>query len=329
MEWVLRPAGGCNLKFNIRKHCKLLTWKDSGNKIQNSSLIYYFASPIMQSVASELKSRREEQNIPLAQIAEDTRISLRYLESLEEGRYADLPGGIYNRAFLRAYCERLNIDQKEIIRRYEEEISPLAEKIPKSKVHIPPQSPARRPNSLLIWSAILLILAAVIFFNKKWFAAVFSPYFHAQAPDIRFETPKQPAISPPSSTLPSNPESSAQLPSTPLKDPDKTPAIPSDGNLDTTLATGKQPLQLELIGIENCWISLYRDGISALRKEIAPGEVQSFNATEKYFIIIGNAGGIRMKINGKSLKSFGHSGEVRKLLIDLKTLPDLIDPNAG
>jgi hypothetical protein len=99
--------------------------------------------------------------------------------------------------------------------------------------------------------------------------------------------------------------------------------------LDAALSTAKQPLQLEIIGIEKCWVSILRDNIPALRKEIAPGEVQSLDAAEKFFIIIGNAGGIRLKVNGKSLKSTGRSGEVLKLLIDEKTLPDLLDPNAG
>jgi cytoskeleton protein RodZ len=300
----------------------------------------------MESVSSELRSQREKQNISLAQIAEDTRISLRHLESLEEGRYSDLPGGIYTRAFLRTYCERLNIDQKEILRRYEEERSPQVAKSTKSKAPVSSlQSPAQRSNSVLIWSAILLILAAVAFFNRNWFAAVFSPYFHTRAPGIRFEAPKQPAISPPSSvvqtsplpveqphppsTLPSTPEASAQLHTAPLKDSDQMAKTSAGGKLDTTLSAVKQPLQLELIGIERCWISVLSDGMPALRKEIAPGEVQSLNATEKFFIIIGNAGGMRLKVNGKLLKSTGHSGEVRKLLIDEKTLPDLLDPNAG
>jgi cytoskeleton protein RodZ len=298
----------------------------------------------MASVASELKSQREKQNISLAHIAEDTRISLRYLESLEEGRYADLPGGIYTRAFLRAYCERLNIDQKEILRRYEEEISPLVEKFPKSKVHIPPQSPAQRPNAIISWISLLLILTAVIFFNRNWFVSVFSPYFHTRVPSLRFEAPKEPALSPPSSVqsspqpfeqpplssaLSSTPETPAQLPTAPLKNPDQTAATPAGNKLDTALSVAKQPLQLDLIGIEKCWISIFRDNIPALRKEIAPGEIQSLKATEKFFVIIGNAGGIRLKVNGKSLKATGRSGEVRKLLIDEKTLPDLLDPNAG
>jgi cytoskeleton protein RodZ len=301
----------------------------------------------MESVASELKSRREKLNISLAQISEDTRISLRHLESLEDGRYEDLPGGMYNRAFLRAYCERLNIDQKEIVRRYEEEIFPLVEKLPKSRVHIPPQRPSFRLNPVIIWGVMLLISAVGILFSKKWIAPIFSPYFsHTSTPNVRFEPPKQLVVpppasvdqsgysplkqSPPASALPTTPETADQTPSISLKSSEQpataaTPGIKSDASL----SAARQPLQLEVSGTEKCWISIFRDGIPALRKQIEPGEVQSLNAAEKFFIVIGNAGGIRLKINGKPLKSLGQSGEVRRLLIDLKTLPDLLDPTAG
>jgi cytoskeleton protein RodZ len=300
----------------------------------------------MESVASELKSRREKLKISLAQISEDTRISLRHLESLEEGRYEDLPGGMYNRAFLRAYCEKLNIDQKEIIRRYEEEMAPLVERIPKSRVHIPPQRPSLRPNPVIIWGVMLLISAVGLFFSRRWIAAVFSPYFsHASAPSVHFEPPKQPANSlsttadqpglpspeqpAPLSVVPTTTEATGPSPAAPLKDTEQTVATTTGDKSDTSPASEKKPLQLELIGTEKCWISIFRDGIPALRKQIEPGEVQSFNAIEKFFIIVGNAGGVRLKINGKSLKSLGQSGVVRRLTIDDKTLPDLLDQTAG
>jgi cytoskeleton protein RodZ len=333
MEDVLSSANGRNLKFSVRKRCKLLTWKDSGNKITSLAPKCWKSSPIMESVASELKSQREKQNISLVQISEDTRISMRYLQSLEEGRYADLPGGIYNRAFLRAYCERLNIDQKEIIRRYEEEISSLAEKPPKTKVHIPSQKPSGRSNPFLIWSFILLLVAAAIFFNRKWFAGVFTPYFHTQAPNLHLRQAEPPPIVPPATIVPPGGASSGQFPPsaspTASTDAAHTASTPSGGQLTASPAANSQSLRLELIGTANCWVSLDHDGIQALRREVVSGEVLSFDATEKFFLILGNAGGIRLKINGKPLKPLGHSGEVRRLLIDEKTLPDLLDPNAG
>jgi cytoskeletal protein RodZ len=131
----------------------------------------------MESVASYLKSAREKQNISLAQMAADTKISQHYLESLEEGRYMDLPGGMYNRAFLRAYCERFNLNQQEVLNRYEAEISPPLDRLMKSKVHIPKEDRSLNLSPVLIWSFMLLISATGLFFSRKWIADVFSPYF--------------------------------------------------------------------------------------------------------------------------------------------------------
>jgi cytoskeletal protein RodZ len=289
---------------------------------------------VMGSVASELKLEREKRKISLAQIAADTRISLRYLQSLEEGRYSDLPGG-----------ESLNLDQREIIRRYEAEMSPLSEKSPKAKVHIPEQSHSLRPSPIIIWTLALLISAIGLFFSRKWIAEVFSPYFaHSPAADVRYESPAQtdasraakpaaPAAT--ASAQPSVPPASTPLnspePSTESKASRQTPvqaaAIPAGE--ESGLSTSKQSLRLDVAVTGQCWISVDRDGNPAFRKLLEPGEVQTLGAAEKFYIIVGNAGAVRLKINGKLLKPIGRPGEVIKLLIDGKSLPDLIDPTAG
>jgi cytoskeleton protein RodZ len=294
----------------------------------------YFYYPAMESVALELKSAREKRKLSLVQIAADTHISMRHLESLEEGRYGDLPGGIYNRAFLRAYCERLDLDQREIIRRYEEEMLPLAENLPKSKVHIPPQNTSLQISPVIIWSIMLLISATGLFFSRKWIYAVFSPYFnHTPANKMRFEPPPKQVV-PPAPVI--QPESGSKTPSVLSPTPSGTSntqaseaGFPSSNKSDSSLTAAKPALQLELAATEKCWISIDRDGSSALRKLLEPGEVQIFDAEEKFWLVIGNAGGIKLKINGKPLKQLGLPGEVRRLLIDKESLPALLDTIAG
>ncbi len=303
----------------------------------------------MESVASELKSEREKRKISLAQIAADTRISLRHLESLEEGRYADLPGGMYNRAFLRAYCERLNLDQRAIIQRYEAEILPLSEKSLKPKVHIPPQSTSLRISPVVVWSLMLLISATGLFFSRKWISAVFSPYFsHTQSGGVRFERKMPPpdhvAALPSGSSAPATTAPVAPPPAAAAVQPDSIaagPTTPSPAVLPsgTTVQPAAIPaaeavsppaspastLRLEITATGECWISVDHDGAPAIRKVLKPGEVQSFGARERFLVILGNAGGVNMKINGKPVKPLGKPGEVIKLPIDAKSLPDLIN----
>ena len=157
----------------------------------------------MGTVASELKAEREKRNIPLAHIAAETRISLRHLESLEEGRYGDMPGGMYNRAFLKAYCEILKLNVPEIMQRYENELSLLAsEKPSRTRVHVPPSR--RRSFSvspILIWGLMLAISATGLYFSRNWITAIFSPYFsHTSPGHVRYESAPAQEVSKPSVT---------------------------------------------------------------------------------------------------------------------------------
>jgi cytoskeleton protein RodZ len=300
----------------------------------------------MGSLAADLKTEREKRNTSLAQIAADTRINLHYLESLEEGRYGDLPGGMYNRAFLRAYCESLNLNQPEIMQRYEVEVAAPMDKLPKPRVHIPQTSSSLKPNPVLVWSIALLISAIGIFFSRNWIAAVFSPYFsHRPAASLPHELaqkasppPSAPSVSPdasqaaepsaaPVSTLPG---SSPLITATAQTEPAPPTIIAQTAASPASAPPPLQSsLQLEVAATQQCWISIEQDGIRSFRKLMNPGDVQRLSAAEQFFIIAGNAGGVQLKINGKRAKSLGKPGEVVKILINEKNLQDYLDQSAG
>lgn len=288
----------------------------------------------MGTVASELKSEREKRKISLSQIAAETRISLRHLESLEEGRFADLPGGIYNRAFLKAYCEILNLDPHEIMQRYDAENSPAADRVPKSKTHTPQKTSSLRISPFIIWGIILLFSAGGIFFGRKWIY----PYFTHSAPAAVQYEPMQPPVNAtanPAASSNSTPVAQANaMPESKAPEPaDQQPAA------DQAIAAPAQPLpvtasdanalRLEIRATETCWISINRDGNPVLKKTMQPGEIQSFNAVEKFLLVVGNAGGIQLTINGKPAKPLGKPGEVVKVQIDESNLQNFLIQTAG
>jgi hypothetical protein len=88
-------------------------------------------------------------------------------------------------------------------------------------------------------------------------------------------------------------------------------------------------LQLEVGVTEQCWVSVEQDGSRSFRKLMSPGEVQRLYAAEQFFIIVGNAGGVHLKINGKPARPLGKSGEVVKILINEKNLNDYLDQTPG
>jgi hypothetical protein len=80
---------------------------------------------------------------------------------------------------------------------------------------------------------------------------------------------------------------------------------------------------------QQCWISIEQDGIRSFRKLMNPGDVQRLYAAEQFFIIAGNAGGLRLKINGRPAKALGKPGEVVKILINEKNIQDYLDQSPG
>jgi cytoskeletal protein RodZ len=287
----------------------------------------------MGSVASDLKVERERRKITLAQIAAESRISRHFLESLEEGRFSELPGGIYNRAFIRAYCENIGVDPHEILRRYEAELSPAVEKSHKPRKSIPQQNPLSRHYSIIAWTLMLLISATGLFFSRKWIASVFSPYFsHTPAVSVRYEPPVKPALPPSQPALPVTSPASEPSASEPSLLP-ANPIVPAATQTNATTVPlspeAALPLRLDIEVTEECWISIESDGQTAVRRLLVPGEAQTVGATEQFTILVGNAGGIRLKINGKPARPLGKSGDVVRVLINDKNLQDFIDQTSG
>ncbi|MDX6498042.1 MAG: hypothetical protein QOG23_1302 [Blastocatellia bacterium] len=64
-----------------------------------------------ESIGEKLRLAREARGIALRDISEQTRISMRYLEAIESDDYRRLPGGIFNRSFIRAYAKFIGYDE--------------------------------------------------------------------------------------------------------------------------------------------------------------------------------------------------------------------------
>ena len=71
-----------------------------------------------ESIGEKLRLARETRGIALRDISEQTRISMRYLEAIEADDYRRLPGGIFNRSFVRAYAKSIGYDEQEAIDDY-------------------------------------------------------------------------------------------------------------------------------------------------------------------------------------------------------------------
>src|SRR5438309_6722168 len=65
-----------------------------------------------------LRREREMRGITLEEITETTKISRRHLEGLEGEHFDQLPGGVFNKGFVRAYARFLGIDEDRDVADY-------------------------------------------------------------------------------------------------------------------------------------------------------------------------------------------------------------------
>jgi cytoskeletal protein RodZ len=70
------------------------------------------------SFGETLKRERELRKIPLREVAEATKINIRYLEALERSDFSDLPSGAFTRGFIKAYAHHIGLDEGETINAY-------------------------------------------------------------------------------------------------------------------------------------------------------------------------------------------------------------------
>ncbi len=127
------------------------------------------------TIGEQLRLAREEQQIPLREVSDQTRISIHYLEAIEVNDFQRLPGGIFNRSFVKAYAKYVGVDEKEAVEgytRYMRESGEDGEEVASSRHSIVyTDTPATRSPILTVVLAIVIlgILTAAALAILKWY----------------------------------------------------------------------------------------------------------------------------------------------------------------
>lgn len=72
----------------------------------------------MASFGEELRRERELRGISLREVAEATKVNIRFLEAMERNDFGVLHGGLYNRGIVRAYCKFIGADPEAMVNAY-------------------------------------------------------------------------------------------------------------------------------------------------------------------------------------------------------------------
>jgi cytoskeleton protein RodZ len=73
----------------------------------------------VERFGDELRIERERRRVTLETICAVTKVSIRHLEALEEGKYSDLPGGVFRKGIVRSYLSAVGLDETAWLQRFE------------------------------------------------------------------------------------------------------------------------------------------------------------------------------------------------------------------
>ena len=244
-----------------------------------------------------LRRQREMREITLRDIADRTKISLRYLQAMEDNRFDLLPAPIFAKGFLREYARYVGLSPDEVVNHYlSVQQASAEEEGVKKDTTLAGQRP-HRVKPVRSWTyGLLLFLALVVLVGivaaLVWYV------------DKRREDPTG-EVTPPSMAAP--PEPSSAPAAVPLATPDK-PRAPLEVTLDFTA---------------DCWVEVSADGKRVVAEQHVQGESLPVEAQQSVQILLGDAGAADVQVNGLPYPLNGKKGEVRELVIDLETVRQL------
>jgi cytoskeletal protein RodZ len=143
------------------------------------------------ALPERLKAARERKGVDLYRAERDTKIRARYLAALEEGEYADLPGAVYTKGFLRNYALYLGLDPDDVIRQWKRERGDAT--IPaEPSISVP--RPIEAPRQGLTFSPAVVVAALLTIL-----IAVFAVFIGVQL--VRFAKPPTIAVTDPAQAV--------------------------------------------------------------------------------------------------------------------------------
>lgn len=229
----------------------------------------------MGSFGENLRRERELRGVTLAELANATKISLRYLRAIEDDQFSVLPGGIFGRGFVRSIARHMKLDEEHWVAEFARAANQPPETLAR---YAPPRLP--RPSGRTRWSLALLLVifavgAYVVHDLRVQGAAIPSPGPATEA--------SSPALTPTSST------SASRRPS------------------------GELTLQIDII--DDAWLQVNVDGKTQYEGSMRAGDTRTFRAAHQIELVTGNASAVVLTLNSETLAPLGNPGERKKVVL--------------
>ena len=252
-----------------------------------------------------LKREREMRGVSLDEISAATRISTRFLEAIENDRWNELPGGAFNRGFIRSIARFLGLDEDNLVAEYA--LGTPQDSNVREVARLAKTDRNWRPVLMLAVIVIVLLVAGLLVHH--FYGSRIKPRLHgwlSRAPSIV-------SGSPTSSRLPAAPP--AQVGS--LTGSTSASSGPLNSAADATLTLR---IQIQKPG----YLKIVADGETVFRGRLRASDSRDFQARKTLDIVASRPSGVRLDLNGQNIPFPGTPGKLGHIMLtkeDLHSAP--------
>jgi cytoskeleton protein RodZ len=288
-------------------------------------------------IGAHLREARERAGITLRDVAAATKISVPALEALERNDIGRLPGGIFVRAFVRAYARHVGLDPEDAVRRFVARFPDAAVEDSPARFegHVQADAIDDGQRGSRMWRAVWWLLPLVLVVVFFWFGGRLTCWGgQAQPTSSRAGAPSEqvpPGPSAPILTAPATPPVS-EPPAAPPTAPAQEAAVPA-GGVQSDAAAAASPraepqaasdqegrFRLTLASRGLCWVTVRSNGAIQYTGTMKAGERKDVDVWGRVSLTVGNAGVIDLALNGQPARSLGGEGEVVTVLMNTQNL---------
>jgi cytoskeleton protein RodZ len=295
---------------------------------------YIFCSCGLQRMPSKpfgehLKREREMRGVTLEEISAATRIAPRFLAALESEQWELLPGGVFNRGFIRSVARYLGLDEDSLVAEYALETRGRPDP---GVVADPPEEPDRNWARVFVLVVLALAVlaggwAAVHFLGPKIAARL---HKHSGEPvNLAPESGAAPSFAAANSALAASTQASAQTtppdpPATVPSDPAISSSTAATGGGKAAFASGTAPtLDLKLEASKAADIKVVADGKPLFEGHMDARQVYRFTAADSLEISSSESSAIVLELNGQAVSAGGQPGQPGLVTLTQKDLKPL------
>jgi cytoskeleton protein RodZ len=251
------------------------------------------------SFGARLKRERELREVTLAEITSATRIGARLLEALENEEWEKLPGGVFNRGFVRSVARYLGLDEEALLGEYD--LAHSAQVPPAAERHENRIPAAPRWFPLVVLLGVLVVLAGLITGGiYAW-----RRYSARRATKQSIESPQEAVpVNGNAAPAPASPANSAAAES--AERPAAVATLPS--------------LDLFVLLSATTHLRILADGQVLLDEKLPSGANRHFPAKETFEVTAANSSAVLLELNGQTMPPLGAPGASGTITLGRKDL---------